>query len=132
MIVGGGTGGCSVAAKFARDLNDKKKIIVLEPADKHFYQPLFTLIGGGIKKLSDAEKPTSQVLPKQATWIKDKAIEFIPQENIVKTTKGDTIKYDFLLIAIGLKPHYEKVKLYIISLLFLIMILFRFLVLLMH
>lgn len=91
-------------------MNDKKKIIILEPADKHFYQPLFTLIGGGIKKLSDAGKPMSEVLPKQATWIKDEATDFLPRENVVKTKKGDTIQYDFLLIAVGLKPHFDKVK----------------------
>lgn len=52
----------------------------------------------------------SEVLPKEATWIKDEAVEILPKENIVKTKKGDTITYDYLLIAVGLKPNFDKVK----------------------
>lgn len=52
----------------------------------------------------------SEVLPKEATWIKDEAVEISPKENVVKTKKGDTITYDYLLIAVGLKPNFDKVK----------------------
>lgn len=71
---------------------------------------MFTLVGGGIKKISDTLKPMSDVLPKEATWLKDEAFEFSPKENVVKTKKGDTITYDYLLIAVGLQPNFDKVK----------------------
>lgn len=70
---------------------------------------MFTLIGGGIKQLSDSEKATADVLPKKATWLKDSVVEFCPKENLVKTENGKTIKYEYLLIAVGIIPHYEKV-----------------------
>lgn len=71
---------------------------------------MFTLIGGGIKKLSNAGKPMSKVLPKNATWLKDEVVEFNPSKNSVETKKGDVIEYDFLLIACGINPAYEKVQ----------------------
>lgn len=109
MVVGGGSGGCATAAKFARDFKDKKQVILIEPQDVHYYQPMFTLIGGGIKQLSDAGKPMSKVLPKNATWLKDEVVEFNPSQNSVQTKNGDVVNYDFLLIASGINPAYEKV-----------------------
>lgn len=112
MIVGGGSGGCATAAKFARDFKNKNQVILIEPQDVHYYQPMFTLIGGGIKQLPDARKPMSKVLPKDATWLKDEVIEFNPSQNAVETKNGDIVKYDFLLIACGINPAFEKVYLH--------------------
>lgn len=109
MVVGGGSGGCATAAKFAADFKNKKQVVLIEPEDIHYYQPMFTLVGGGIKKLSDAGKPMSKVLPKNATWLKDEVIQFNPSESSVQTKNGDIVKYDFLLIACGINPAYEKV-----------------------
>lgn len=50
------------------------------------------------------------VLPSNALWLKDSAVEFNPKTNSVVTAKGDLIKYDFLLIATGLKTNYDQVK----------------------
>lgn len=115
LVVGGGSGGCAVAAKFARSLK-QNEIIIVEPATTHYYQPMFTLIGGGIKDLSEAGRPTSDVLPTKAKWLKDSVVTFDPKNNSVSTKKGDTIKYDFMLVAMGLQLDYNKVaSLYIVS-----------------
>ncbi|XP_050420881.1 sulfide:quinone oxidoreductase, mitochondrial [Adelges cooleyi] len=106
LIVGGGSGGCSMASKFAKN---GQNVIVLEPNEMHYYQPLFTLIGGGMKTLSQARRPTKTVLPKSTTWIKDKVNAFNPEGNSVTTTNGDTINYDYMLVAIGLHLDYDKI-----------------------
>lgn len=108
LIVGGGAGGCTVAAKLANNFK-KHEIIVVEPAEYNYYQPLFTLIGGGTKTISDARKPMGQVLPKNVTWVQDAVREFSPKENCVSTGCGHTIKYDFMLIATGLQLNYDKI-----------------------
>lgn len=108
MVVGGGTGGCSIAAKLSSDYSEND-CIILEPADDHYYQPMFTMIGGGMKKLSQSRRSMSTVLPKKAKWIKDAAAKFNPDANEVITKQGHIISYDFLIIAVGLQLCYGKV-----------------------
>ena len=77
----------------------------------HYYQPFWTLVGGGIKKKADSGKPTKELLPKQCEWIKDSVKEFQPENNVVITAKGDEVKYEYLVVAMGLTLHYEWVSL---------------------
>lgn len=109
LVVGGGTGGCAVAAKFAKHLK-KKDLIVIDPSEYHYYQPLFTLVGGGSATVADARRNEKDVLPENCTWIKDEAVEYRPKENTVGTKSGHTIKYDHLLVAVGLDLRYDKVS----------------------
>lgn len=113
MVVGGGTGGCSIAAKLSSRFG-QNECIVLEPADQHYYQPMFTMIGGGMKKISQSHRPMESVLPKKAKWIKDSAAKFNPNANEVITKQGHIIEYDILVIAVGLQLCYGKVKLVLI------------------
>lgn len=109
LIVGGGTGGCAIGAKLSSDFG-QNECIILEPASQHYYQPMFTLIGGGIKTLAKSRRSMESVLPRKAKWIKDAAAEFRPNSNEVITKGGHTISYDFLVIAVGLQLNYNKVS----------------------
>ncbi|KAL1140388.1 hypothetical protein AAG570_000320 [Ranatra chinensis] len=109
LVLGGGSGGCSIAAKFAGKLG-KNQIIIVDPADRHYYQPMLTLIGGGIKQLKDSSRPMESVLPNNATWIKDTVAHIDPVKSKVITKEGDQISYDYLVVALGLELHYEKIK----------------------
>lgn len=79
-------------------------------SQKHYYQPMFTLVGGGIKSLGSSYKSMKSVLPKNAKWIQEKAKEFHPDKNTVITSSGQEINYDILLVAMGLHLNYEKVS----------------------
>jgi len=46
LIVGGGAAGVSVANNMRR-VNANIDIALIEPSEKHYYQPGFTIIGGG-------------------------------------------------------------------------------------
>ncbi|KAL6259777.1 hypothetical protein P5V15_009689 [Pogonomyrmex californicus] len=109
LVVGGGTGGCSMAAKLSKMLNDPKQVIILEPSDVHYYQPLFTLIGGGISSYSSSRKYMKEVLPKNAKWLKTSIVEFQPDVNKVLTHDGDTIQYDIMIVALGLQLSWDKI-----------------------
>lgn len=108
LIVGGGTGGSSIASSFAKYL--KNDIAVIEPNDIHYYQSLFTLIGGGLKQFQESQRLTADVLPKEVTWIKDKAVKFDPHDNFVITKRGQKIGYDFLVLTLGLQLNYSNIK----------------------
>lgn len=106
LIVGGGTGGCTMAAKLSKYVRD---VIVLEPNETHYYQPLFTLIGGGMKTLSQTCRSTKSVLPKNVNWIQAKVNSFNPKENCVTISNGDSINYAYMVVSIGLQLNYEKI-----------------------
>lgn len=108
LVIGGGAGGCTIASKFSKKFK-QNEIIIVEPADKHYYQPMFTLIGGGIKTLEDSYKCMQQVLPKSAKWLQTSAVTFDPKNNSVVTENGDVIKYEFLVIAMGLQLNYNQI-----------------------
>ncbi|XP_059473786.1 sulfide:quinone oxidoreductase, mitochondrial [Neocloeon triangulifer] len=109
LVVGGGAGGCSMAAKFASKLG-KNKVVIVEPKDVHYYQPMWTLVGGGMKTLADSGRAMASVLPSDAHWVKDQVAEFSPKTNSVRTKGGDSIQYNFMLVAVGLKLDFHKIK----------------------
>ena len=47
VVVGGGTAGLSVAARLLRRA-PRTDVAIVEPSDRHYYQPLWTLVGGGV------------------------------------------------------------------------------------
>ncbi|KZC05641.1 Sulfide:quinone oxidoreductase, mitochondrial [Dufourea novaeangliae] len=109
LVVGGGTGGCSMAAKFAKKFKDPNKVIIIEPNDVHFYQPMFTLIGGGIKQFEDSKKSMKDVLPKHAKWLQENVMTFEPDQNRVTMSNGDQVQYDIMIVAMGLQLYWEKI-----------------------
>ncbi|XP_050397076.1 sulfide:quinone oxidoreductase, mitochondrial [Patella vulgata] len=109
LVIGGGTGGCSTAAKFVRKIG-AGNVTLIEPADTHYYQPMWTLVGGGIKSLDDSSRSMKSVIPSGCEWIKDKAVKFDPINNTVTTANGTNVQYEYLIVAMGLQLNYGHVK----------------------
>ncbi|UJP64857.1 NAD(P)/FAD-dependent oxidoreductase [Mongoliitalea daihaiensis] len=101
LIIGGGTAGITVAAQLRRKAKDLQ-VAILEPSDKHYYQPAWTLVGAGNYKFKDTERPEAKYIPKGVTWIQDKAVELLPEKSTVNTAKNGAITYDYLVLAPGL------------------------------
>jgi sulfide:quinone oxidoreductase len=108
LIVGGGAGGLTVAARLGKARRGLD-VAVLEPSDKHYYQPLWTLVGGGAVKKESTERSEASVMPKNAKWIRDGAAEFFPEENAVRTTSGARLTYDHLVVAPGIQIDWGKI-----------------------
>ena len=109
VIVGGGTAGITTAARLAKAL-PQGSIAVIEPSRKHYYQPLWTLVGGGVFLKQATEKEESAFIPRGVTWIQDAATEFLPEENTVITQDGKRLKYDYLVVAAGIQLDWGKIK----------------------
>ena len=107
VIVGGGTAGISTAARLCKS---NSSVAIIEPSEKHYYQPLWTLVGGGVVPKETTERNEKDYIPQGATWIKDKVTEFMPDENAVLTESGKKIEYDFLVVAAGIQLDWAKVK----------------------
>jgi sulfide:quinone oxidoreductase len=109
IIVGGGNAGISVAAQLFRK-NGNLDIAIIEPSDKHYYQPAWTLVGGGAYDVTKTVRPQSEVMPPKAKWIKDKCVSFNPEQNQVTVGSGGVFTYDYLIVAAGIQLDWDKVK----------------------
>ncbi len=108
LIIGGGTAGIMVAAQLLK--RDKNfDIGLIEPADTHYYQPAWTLVGAGTYDFDKTAKPMAEVMPEGVTWIKDFASGFDPENNSVATKVNGNITYDYLVVAPGLAYDFSLV-----------------------
>lgn len=108
-VVGGGAAGISTAAKLLRWL-ETPDITIIDPSDLHYYQPGFTLIGGGIYGADDVYKKQADCIPEGAKWIKDSVVEIDPSKNRISTLKSGTVPYDFLVLAPGIQINWDGVE----------------------
>jgi sulfide:quinone oxidoreductase len=108
VIVGGGTAGISVAARLLR--KGHSDVAVIEPSEVHYYQPLWTLVGGGQAKASTTVRPEASVMPAGATWIKNAAATVDPDANTVTCADGAAYEYDVLVVCPGIQLDWNRTE----------------------
>ena len=109
VIVGAGAGGISVAASL-KARKPGLNIALIDPADIHYYQPGWTMVGGGIFDPQSTAKTMGSLIPKGVHWIKAAVAAFEPQNNAVILDGCRVVKYDRLVVCPGLKLDWEKVE----------------------
>jgi sulfide:quinone oxidoreductase len=108
-IVGGGNAGISIAAQLLRK-NSSLDIAIIDGAKKHYYQPAWTLVGGGEFNIEDTERDESTVIPEGATWIQQMVKEFQPETNTLTLADGTELGYDYLIVAPGIQLNWGDIK----------------------
>lgn len=108
-IIGGGTGGITVAARLRKQAPGAR-ITVIEPSEHHYYQPLWTLVGGGIVDKSESVRAQASVIPKGVDWLQDRVTEIDPDRNQVRTTGGTELAYDYLVVAPGIQIDWDRIR----------------------
>lgn len=108
VIVGGGSAGIATAASLLHR-RAELDIAVIEPRQRHFYQPGFTLVGGGVFDRSQVVCPTADVMPSLVRWIKTAAAGFEPDANRVILEDGSRISYLQLVVAPGIKLDWDAI-----------------------
>lgn len=109
LIIGGGAAGASVAASILRRRPDLS-IAIVEPEDKHYYQPGFTLVGGGTFDRAQTERAMSRCIPKGVQWLHAAAAAFEPERNEVVLEDGERIAYRTLVVAPGIKLDWNAIE----------------------
>lgn len=122
VIVGGGTAGVGVAAM----LKGVGQTLIVEPQADHHFQPLWTLVGGGLKQPSEvifitnhfvpiitvgqAVRKTKDMIGDNASWVKQRVATFEPSKNQVVLNDGSRLPYDVLVVATGLQIDWTKIS----------------------
>ena len=109
VIVGGGNAGISVAAKLVKK-DPTLDIAIIEPSDKHYYQPAWTLVGAGVFDINNTVRDEASVIPRGVKWIKQKVVSFQPQLNALVMDNGETVNYEYLVVAPGIQLNWNEIK----------------------
>ena len=109
LVIGGGNAGLSVASKLLIKKSGLK-IGIVDPSEKHYYQPAWTLVGAGIYDIKKTIRNEKDLIPKNTTWIKDAVSAFEPTANKVKCVSGTEITYDYLVVCPGIQLDWNKIE----------------------
>jgi sulfide:quinone oxidoreductase len=106
-VIGGGNAGISLAARLRRaGLTD---VGIIEPAETHYYQPLWTLVGGGCAPATESKRSEASVMPQGVGWIKDRAEQIDPDAQTVTTESGTHVHYDHLVVCPGIQLDWSAI-----------------------
>lgn len=109
VIVGGGAGGITVAARLDRAM-DNPDITIIEPSPRHVYQAGHTLVGGGITQAEKLIRETKEYIPDSAKWEQTKANDIDPDTQKVSLENGKVLDYDYLVICPGLQYDWDRIE----------------------
>mgnify|MGYP003630640711 FL=1 len=108
VIVGAGAAGISTAASLkARD--ETLDIAIIDPADIHYYQPGWTMVGGGIFQPAQTAKTMGSLIPDGVHWIKAAVAAFEPAKNAIILEGCRVIGYKRLIVCPGIKLDWHKI-----------------------
>ncbi len=101
VVIGGGAGGLSAAAGLLRR-RPNLSVAIIEPSAEHFYQPGFTLVGGGVFTARQTRRAEASLMPRGAEWIRSRVERILPDEGRVVVADGSPLSYSVLVIAAGI------------------------------
>lgn len=87
VIVGAGAAGTAVAASL-RSRNPSLDIALIDPASIHYYQPGWTMVGGGIFNAPDTARDMSACIPPTVSWIRAAVTALEPERNELVLDSG--------------------------------------------
>lgn len=109
LILGGGSGGITMASRMKKHFANGE-IAIVDAADDHFYQPFWTLVGGGVGKKEETRKSMKSLIPNGVQWIKQSVSLIRANENLVELANGDKVAYENLIVATGVAYDFSKLS----------------------
>lgn len=109
LIVGGGAAGIAVASSLLAR-HQSLSIAIIDPAEVHYYQPGWTLVGAGVFDRSKTVKTMASLVPSGVTWIKAAVAAFDPANNRVSLENCQPIDYQRLIVAPGIKLDWHSIE----------------------
>ena len=111
LILGGGTAGTIMANRLASALDERDwRITVVDATEEHYYQPGFLFVPFGTYRIRDIVKPRRQYLPGRINFVLSGIDRIDPAKKTVTLTKGESLRYDYLIVATGSDIHPEQIE----------------------
>ncbi|MFC3119585.1 FAD-dependent oxidoreductase [Jhaorihella thermophila] len=108
VIIGAGAAGMALANRLVRRL-DGAQITMIDPRPNHLYQPGLTLVAAGLKPASYVVSENSDWLPSGVSFVADKVSAVDAISKTVSTEGGQTLDYDWLVVAPGLVLDHDAI-----------------------
>lgn len=109
LIIGGGTAGLTAASRLIKNLPGAD-IVLLDPADKHYYQPAWVFAGAGIITKEASVRDLRPLVPDKVRFLREAAAALRPEDNYIITDQGNKIGYDYLVLAPGILADWTDIK----------------------
>ena len=109
VVVGAGAGGIAAAASL-KARKPGLEIAIIDPADIHYYQPGWTMVGGGIFDAQSTARTMGSLIPKGVHWIKSAVAAFEPDNNAVILDAFRVVKYKRLIVCPGIKLDWNGIE----------------------
>jgi len=109
VIVGGGAAGIATASSLLAR-HPGLDVAIIDPADVHYYQPGWTLVGGGVFDAPETAHTMARTIPRGAHWIKSAVAAFEPESNALILDGCRVVKYEQLVICPGLKLDWQAIE----------------------
>ena len=108
VIVGAGAGGIAAAASLKARKPDVE-IAIIDPADIHYYQPGWTMVGGGVFDAEQTSRTMGSLIPRGVKWIQAAVAAFEPQNNAIILDGCRVVKYTRMIVCPGIKLDWNKI-----------------------
>jgi sulfide:quinone oxidoreductase len=104
LILGAGTAGTMAANMLRRKLDATWEVVVVDRDKTHYYQPGFLFLPFGTYGPEDVMKDKEDFIPDGVRFIDAEIGSVDPRKNEVVLGNGETVSYDYLVIATGTHP----------------------------
>lgn len=109
LIVGAGAAGIAAASSLMARTQDLT-VAIIDPAEVHYYQPGWTMVGAGVFSPQETVKTTASLIPHGVTWIQAAVGDLEPEDNRVLLEDARPIYYDRLIVAPGIKLDWNGIE----------------------
>jgi sulfide:quinone oxidoreductase len=109
VIIGAGSGGIAVSSSLLKR-NGKLRIALVDPATNHYYQPGWTMVGGGVFSAKSTERETHTLLDRRVSQIHQLVSKVEPENNNVILKDESSLSYDQLVMSPGLTLNWSAIE----------------------
>lgn len=108
VILGAGAAGTALANRLTMRL-EGAKITIVDGRAEHWYQPGLSLVAAGLKPASYVVSSTQEWLPRGVEMKQTMATAIDPERKRIALATGETLSYDFLIVATGLVLDHDAI-----------------------